>query len=382
MVGAGRKRLTAVFCPMPAEPVKVAPWLDATHLEQTIERTPIPLPRKEPWKYTSLKRVLQRFDSPFEGDEKLPTLIGNGVSVGDFCDPKIASLARKYLNNIAKNPTNVLVSLNLLRAERGYAIVAHSNSGAACPVVNISSSDSCERILIVVQEHSNLEIIEHTAGGNRVIECVVLPGAQLFHRRIQPASSNVEYNALTVSAKENSSYKMVQYSVGAQLRRNDIDVNIEGEGARVDISGGWKLANSSHIDTQLAVNHLAKGATSQQMFHGVVGDSARAVFNGRIYIARNAPQTDAHLQNKNIAISDGASIFTKPELEIYADDVACSHGATSGQLDEQQIFYLRTRGIADEKSRELILEGFLAEIVEHEEGARVLGIEHGQLAEL
>lgn len=360
---------------MTSQLVKIAPWLDANQIQQTVENTRLPQPRKDPWKYTSVKQVLQRLDDPFKGSDQTPDLNGSGVLIGDFSEPEISSLARKYVNQIANHSNNVLVSLNLLRAQQGYAIVSHDRNESVGSVVEIPASDSCERILIVVEEQANLEIIEHTSGGNRVIECLILPGAHLVHRRIQPASSSVEYNALAVSVKEHSSYKMVQYSVGGQLRRNDIVVNIEGDGAEVHMSGGWKLTDSTHLDTQLTVNHRAKAATSQQKFHGVVGDSARAIFNGRIYIARNAPQTDAHLQNKNIAISDGAAIFTKPELEIYADDVACSHGATSGQLDEQQIFYLRTRGIPDERSRELILEGFLAEIVEHEEGARVLGIE-------
>lgn len=366
---------------MTSQPVKIAPWLDAKQIQQTVENTQLPQPRKDPWKYTSAKKVLQRLDSPFEEPDQTPALNGSRVLIGDFNEPEISSVARKYVTQIANNSNNVLVSLNLLRAQRGYAIISHERSDSVIPVVPIPASDSCERILIVVEEQANLEIVEYTSGGNRVIECLILPGARLVHRRIQPASSSVEYNSLTVNVKEHSSYKLVQYSVGGQLRRNEIIVNIEGEGAEVDMSGGWKLTDSTHLDTQLTVNHRAKGATSQQKFHGVVGDSARAIFNGRIYIARNAPQTDAHMQNKNIAISDGASIFTKPELEIYADDVACSHGATSGQLDEQQIFYLRTRGIPDEKSRELILEGFLAEIVEHEEGARVLGIESRKVDE-
>ena len=360
---------------MISQPVKIAPWLDAKQIEQTIKNTRLPQPRKDPWKYTSVKQVLERLDNPFEETNELPAQNGSGVIIGDFGAPKISSLARKHVNQIANNSNNVLASLNLLRAQQGYAIVSSECSDSATPVAQIPASESCERILIVVQEHANLEIIEHTSGGNRVIECLILPGGQLVHRRIQPVTTHVEYNSLTVNVMENSSYKMMQYSVGARLRRNDIVINIEGEGAKVDVTGGWKLADTSHLDTQLAVNHRAKGATSQQKFHGVVGDSARAIFNGRIYIARNAPKTDAHLQNKNIATSDGAAIFTKPELEIYADDVACSHGATSGQLDEQQIFYLRTRGIPDDRSRELILDGFLAEIVEHEEGARVLGIE-------
>lgn len=361
---------------MTSEPVKIAPWLDAKQIEQTLQRAKMPLPRKDPWKYTSLNQVLQHLDGPFEGSDQFPASNGNGVLIGEFCDPEIEPLAREYVSQVSKNSNNVLNPVNLLRAQQGYAIVSCESRESSRPVVHIPASDSCERVLIVVQEHTSLEVIEHTSGGNRVIECVLLAGSQLLHRRLQPASTKVEYNSLTVSVKENSNYRMVQYSVGAQLRRNDIVVNIEGEGAQVDLSGGWKLSDTSHLDTQLTVNHLAKGASSQQKFHGVVGDSARAVFNGRIYISRDAPQTDAHLQNKNIAISDGASIFTKPELEIYADDVACSHGATSGQLDEQQIFYLRTRGVPDERSRELILEGFLTEIVEHEEGARVLGIEH------
>ncbi|MXW06983.1 MAG: SufD family Fe-S cluster assembly protein [Gammaproteobacteria bacterium] len=375
MVGAGHQSLAAAVCPMTFQPVKIAPWIDAKQIEQTIENTRLPQPRKDPWKYTSVKQVLERLDNPFERTDQLPEQNGSGVFVGDFGDPKISSLAHKYVNQISNSSNNVLASLNLLRAQQGYAIVSSENNDSVGPAVQIPASDSCERILILVQERANLEFIEHTSGGNRVIECLILPGGQLVHRRIQPATTHVEYNSLSVNVMENSSYKMTQYSVGAQLRRNDIVINIEGEGARVDVSGGWKLADTSHLDTQLAVNHRAKGATSQQKFHGVVGDSARAIFNGRIYIARNAPKTDAHLQNKNIATSDGAAIFTKPELEIYADDVACSHGATSGQLDEQQIFYLRTRGIPDDRSRELILEGFLAEIVEHEEGARVLEIE-------
>ena len=361
---------------MISEPVKIAPWLDAKQIEQTLQDAKMPLPRKDPWKYTSLNQVLQHLDGPFEGNDQFPASNGNGVLIGALCDPEIEPFAREYVSQVSKNSNNVLNSVNLLRAQQGYAIVSCESGESSRPAVHISASDSCERVLIVVQEHTRLEVIEHTSGGNRVIECVLLAGSQLLHRRLQQASTSVEYNSLTVNLKKNSNYRMVQYSVGAKLRRNDIVVNIEGEGAQVDISGGWKLSDTSHLDTQLTVNHLAKGASSQQKFHGVVGDSARAVFNGRIYIARDAPQTDAHLQNKNIAISDGASIFTKPELEIYADDVACSHGATSGQLDEKQIFYLRTRGVPDERSRELILEGFLTEIVEHEEGANVLGIEH------
>ena len=361
---------------MSHNPVSVAPWLDATHLEEAIQRTVLPRPRKEPWKYTSLKHVLQRLENQFDATDTPPTLTGAGVLIGNFSSPKIASLAREYVGQIATAENNFLATFNLLHAQQGYAIVSCDTNGSATPIVTIAATESCDRILIVVQENAKLEVVEYTTGGNRVIECVVLPGAALLHRRLQPVTATVEYNALTVTVKEKSSYKLVQYSVGAQLRRNDIDVNIEGDGAQVDISGGWKLADTSHLDTQLAVNHLAKGATSHQKFHGVVGDSARAIFNGRIFIDRNASQTDAHLLNKNIATSDGASIYTKPELEIYTDDVACSHGATSGQLDEQQIFYLKSRGIPDARSRELILDGFLTEIVEHEDGARVLGIVH------
>ena len=363
---------------MSHKPVKIAPWLDATQLEEAIEHAALPLPRKEPWKYTSLKRVLERLESPFDCIENPPTLQGKGVSIGDCCDSSVTLLAREYLGQIDTGVNNVLTTFNLLHAQQAYVINSQATDESTVPIVSIPPSESCERVLIVVQANANLEVIEHTTGGNRVIECVLFPGANLLHRRLQPATATIEYNALTVQVKEQSSYKLVQYSVGAQLRRNDINVNIEGDGANVNISGGWNLTGTSHLDTQLAVNHLAKGATSHQKFHGVVGDSGRAIFNGRIFIARNAPQTDAHLQNKNIAISDSASIYTKPELEIYADDVICSHGATSGQLDEQQIFYLKSRGISDTKSRELILDGFLMEIVEDEDGARVLGITHHQ----
>lgn len=360
---------------MPFNPVSIAPWLDVAEVEKKIPRAKnLPLPRKEPWKYTSLKQVLERLDQPFEESQGTYKLNGRGVAIGDFFSQRFRELAEQYVGNIADISTNFLSGINLLHASFCTAVVCRAHSKDVVSTIHMPAADSCQRFLIVVEEHACLELLESTLGGNRVIECVIMPGGSLLHRRIQTATDKIEYNSLSVKVSEQANYQFVQYSVGAQLRRNDIVVNVEGEGAEVDISGGWKLNEKTHLDTQVAVNHLVRGTSSKQKFHGVVGDSARTIFNGRIYIDRHAVQTDAQLQNKNISISDNASIYTKPELEIYADDVTCSHGATAGQLDEQQLFYLRTRGIPADISKELILEGFLKEIVEHESGASLLGV--------
>ena len=227
----------------------------------------------------------------------------------------------------------------------------------------------------MVEEGASLRVIETTLGGNRVIECIVQDHGKLAHTRLQEASNCVEYGAVSVQVGANAAYELDQYSTGTNLRRNEICINVIGEEATINVTGGWKLQGKSHLDSQLSVNHLVPRSQSRVKFHGVAADDSRSVFNGRIYIARDAQQTSAHLNNKNILTGDNAEIYTKPELEIYADDVVCSHGATSGQLDEDQVFYLRTRGLTNERARDLLLNGFLQEVIVDELGTETLGLQ-------
>ena len=145
------------------------------------------------------------------------------------------------------------------------------------------------------------------------------------------------------------------------LVRNNFVVNINGENAHCEINGTFLNTNKTHTDSRIRINHIAPNCTSSQLFRGILLDESTGVFNGKVYVDRLAQKTNAYQSNKNLVLSEDAEIFTKPELEIYADDVKCSHGATTGQLDENAIFYAMQRGIPKEKAKALIVFAFAQE---------------------
>lgn len=334
----------------------------------------IPRARKDPWKYTTPDPFINKFNSGLSNDPSTPLSTSLGVEIYQFSDPECAQLIEAYVGRVASRGSNYLTALNRLYAEHGYVIVAKC-SDKGINHVNISSGfDCCERYLIVVEEDAELSIRELTKGGNRVIECILKEGAKLKHLRLQDETQDFDFNHIVIRLEKRSNYELIQASRGGRLRRNEIEVYITGENTQVNLSGAWGLEADSHLDNQITVNHLAGGATSKTRFHGIVHDEAKAIFNGKIYVGPGAQLTDASLQNKNIATSDKAEIYTKPELELYADDIACSHGATSGFLDPEQLFYLRSRGIEQSTAETILLNSFLKEVIADEEALELLGL--------
>ena len=153
------------------------------------------------------------------------------------------------------------------------------------------------------------------------------------------------------------------------LVRNNIHVKLAGEYAEADILGLYLVDREQHVDTQVYVDHAVPHCTSNEMFKGILDDQASGVFNGHILVRKGAQKTQAYQNNRNILLTDKARIHTKPHLEIYADDVKCSHGATIGQLDPEAMFYLRTRGIGEHTARMLLMYAFAAEVI------RKIGVE-------
>ena len=141
--------------------------------------------------------------------------------------------------------------------------------------------------------------------------------------------------------------------------RNEIHAVLNGNGADCNLYGAYAGRGSQHIDTTTFVDHAAPECTSREVYKGALDDNARGVFQGKILVRKGAQKTDGHQLNKALLLSEGAEIDSKPELEIYADDVKCSHGATSGELDEEQLFYLRARGIDEAEARDLLVAAFL-----------------------
>ena len=340
----------------------------------------IPTYRTEHWKYTNPKALIEELEDVPQALPIPPTCLEGDVDILHFESSEAKKVINEHVGSIAVGGMTSMPSLNLLNLTVGYVIRSAASTDRV-PVVRIHSNPThCERILILVEEGARLKVIESSMGGNRVFECIVHQNASLVHTRLQEATNSVEYGALWVQVHSNASYVLDQYSTGTSLRRNEITIDVVGEESDVQVKGGWNLEGKSHLDSQVCVNHLVPRSRSQMKFHGVAGDDSRSVFNGRIYIARNAQHTSAHLTNKNILTGESAEIYTKPELEIYADDVVCSHGATSGQLDEDQVFYLRTRGLTNDTARELLLNGFLQEVVDNDLGSEILGLKSLNLA--
>ena len=152
-------------------------------------------------------------------------------------------------------------------------------------------------------------------------------------------------------------------TIGGRLSRNEIKPVLNGTGVECRLSGAYMVNGTQHCDTTTVIDHAKPQCTSREVYKGVIDGSARAVFQGKIIVRPDAQKTDGYQLNRALLLSDTAEIDTKPELEIYADDVKCSHGATAGELDDDQLFYLRARGIDLETARNLLISAFLADAI-------------------
>lgn len=223
------------------------------------------------------------------------------------------------------------------------------------------------RLLVELGENSRLNLIEHYMGSgpllsNSVTEIDAGANSELQHIRLQSEADDcLHIGQLAIRQQASSRVTSHQFMTGATLRRNDVHVMIEGEGAELTMGGAFIARGRGHIDNQVCVEHRVPHCVSNQDFKGIAGDKGRIIFNGRIHILPGASQTNADLTNKNLLLNLGAEIDSKPELEIYNDDVKCSHGTTIGQLDPTMRFYLQSRGIDAEAAQRMLSLGFIQE---------------------
>jgi len=189
--------------------------------------------------------------------------------------------------------------------------------------------------------------------------------AQVDHYKLQEESIKAFHVAtLQVHQGRDSRFASHSISFGGQLVRNDINVLLDAEGAGCTLNGLFMASGRQHVDYHTRVDHAKPNGTSEEVYKGILDGRARGVFNGRVKVHPDAQKTDARQSNKNLLLSRDAEIDTKPELEIYADDVKCSHGATVGQLDEHVLYYLRSRGIGEAQARGLLTYGFAKDILD------------------
>lgn len=282
-----------------------------------------------------------------------------------------------YLNSL--QVTHAFAALNAAFWQEGLFLELSANTVMDKPIVlNVVSTQAEQfhhlRNLIIAQPGARATIIEHyydcndatdnTYFNNVLSQLIVADNACIDHYKIQQEGAlGLHIGATIVDQQRDSQVNSHVFSFGAALGRNDIHVNLNAENATCHLYGLYLAKDKQHLDHYTRIEHLKSRGTSKEYYKGIVDNQARAIFNGLVYVAPQAQKTSAEQQNKNLLLSRLAEVDTRPQLEIYADDVKCTHGATVGQLDEDVLFYLRTRGLDAEVAQALLIRAFAAEII-------------------
>ena len=391
------------------------PWLRDVRRAgiDAFSRSGFPTPRNEHWKYTNVSPIeKRRFDlaapSPraaSAGDLGGRLLDGGEaprlVFVGGRVDHELSNtralapgveveeLARFIehdsgflegrLAAIVSPEKTAFTALNAAFMDAGAVVRVAPNTVCDVPVhlVFVSGSLECERacsprIVIAAGTGSRIAVVEHFIGlddavylDNVVTEVEVAEGAAVDHYKVQQANAGAYHvAALEARLAAGASFRSWAVSLGARLSRQDIDVTLDHERARCSLDGLYVANGRQHVDFHTNVEHIAPHCESNEYYKGIAGGRGRGVFNGRVHVHPHAQKTEAHQTNRNLLLSRNAEIDTKPQLEIHADDVKCSHGATIGQLDDQVLFYLRSRGIEESAARGMLTYGFARDVVD------------------
>lgn len=292
---------------------------------------------------------------------------------------------RQCLGALAER-RHVFAALNSALMSDGAVIHVPSDRTIEKPIevlhisVGMDEPQICHpRHLIVVEAGGQVDVIERYAAlgegryfNNAMIEVSVGRGARLGHCRIQQESAVAQHlSDLHVRLDAGARYKLANIGLGGSWSRTELRLVFAGEGGEAELDGLMLARDKQLNDVHLDIQHNVPGCTSRETFRGVLDGKGKVVFDGRILVAKDAQQTDAALSNDNLMLSRSSEVDTKPQLEIYADDVKCSHGTTVGELDHDMLFYLRSRGIPAAQARQMLCEGFASQIIDQIEHPRL-----------
>jgi Fe-S cluster assembly protein SufD len=357
-----------------------------------------PNKREEDWKFSDLNQIISsnienlRFHTDFEISEiDETTLIDkfahnkiiflNGViSKVDFSsedDTKVL-ITRDLNQNENSKEVNSLVSLNNALIASYIRVTVKENYSMNKPLIiyNITTKELKSTAInlktdIVLEKNSSLKLIDlfDDSSENNFINIVqnfdiaqdaILKNYKIDHKK----NSNIKYSYNNINLEKNSISENFIFSTGSKFIKNEINCNLNNEYSSAFINGIINLTNSQHHEIKTNINHLAENTKSYQLIKSVLNENAKGIYQGKIYVDSKAQKTNGYQLSKALLLSENTEFDGKPELEIYADDVKCSHGATSGNLDEDAIFYLMSRGLSNQQSKELLINGFLLDAVE------------------
>jgi len=357
-----------------------------------------PNKREEDWKFSDLNQIISsniknlHFHTKLELGEIDETIfidkfehnkivfLNGVISKFDFSfedDTKVLITLDLNQNKNSKE-VNPLVSLNnaLIASYIGVTVKESYSLNKPLIIYNITTKELKSTVInlktdIVLEKNSSLKLINlfDDNSENNFINIVqnfdiaqdgILKNHKIDHKK----NSNIKYFYNNINLEKNSISENFIFSTGSKFIKNEINCNLNDEYSSAFINGIINLTNSQHHEIKTNINHLAENTKSYQLIKSVLNDNAKGIYQGKIYVDSKAQKTDGYQLSKALLLSENTEFDGKPELEIYADDVKCSHGATSGNLDEDAIFYLMSRGLSNQQSKELLINGFLLDAVE------------------
>jgi len=370
-------------------------------MSQFVEQD-FPTKRQEEWRFTDVRQLaesayaptnketvtLQQLDA-FLIDNSLPRLVfvngewddslsnTNGLPAGVSVQNLRETAANaSQVAHLASSEVNPFVALNTAFLRQGTFISVKKNTRVENPLHILYVTRTKENALtqprnfVHVEKNAELSIIESYINldsdayfTNSVSEIYVQDNAVVHHYKLEHESKAAYHTSFTQVHQESSSqYHSHNFSFGGKLVRNDIVTTLDGEGADCTLNGLSLIDGRQHVDNHTKIEHAKAHCTSNQLYKGIMDDRSHVVFSGKIHVFKDAQKTDAMQSSQNLLLSNKATVNTKPQLEIYADDVKCTHGSTVGELDENGIFYLRSRGISQENARKLMIQAFAGEV--------------------
>ncbi len=373
--------------------------------KEVIENNPFPNTRVEAWKYTRLTKISKQNYTNSLGSvsdissykvlQNAPTLVFvnghfsetlstatqvDGVEMMPISQSKITDLGSKV-----KLENEVFNALNTLYAMDGayIKIAAGKQIDQTLQVLFIQTGEQTHsqiRNCIVAEKGSQAKIVmgyfsDRATGcfSNVVTEVEVAENAHLDIDKLQLENeTSLQIATEYVVQARDSHFDINTITLNGLLVRNGLNIAVDGQNCETHLNGMYLTKDNQHVDNHTVVDHLQANCESFELYKGVMNDNSTGVFNGKVYVRKDAQKINAYQSNGNVLLSDNATINSKPELEIYADDVKCSHGSTTGQLDEEAVFYLRARGISEKTARQMMISAFVGDVMEKIKNEEVL----------
>ena len=378
-----------------------------------LKNTGLPGPKNEEYKFTNLTRALTRtfdFDTEtssfalvneqiedlkirkldayqfvFLNGQFSPTLSDKieteEVTVLPFSDAikRKEAQFQKYFGKKADFQNDAFIAMNTAFSMNGIYIEIADHVTLDKPIILYFVGDSTKsqltyqiRNLVITGKSSRATIIEkfdtigsHKSFSNVVNEFVVAENAHIQYFKLENDTEHTYHISNTVVTQENhSNFTANTIVLNGAMVRNNLNIILDGQGCEANMNGLYVLDGKSHVDNHTVVDHQQPNSNSNELYKGIMDGQSKGVFNGKIFVRQDAQHTNAFQSNKNVLLSDNATVNTKPQLEIWADDVKCSHGCTTGQLDEDALFYLQARGITKAKAKAMLLHAFASDVLE------------------